>query len=287
MHPTTHASSQLAKVMSTLTNRYQLAELIYDDDIVIAHCAYDQVLHRNVVVEMLSPQATDEHAKALSDKARRAALVRLPHVAALYDQNTEDGRPFLVWEAVLGPTLDEAALLRADQAVNVVTAAAMTLQAALSQHQQPPTIDASTVCIGSLDRVQILDLGVRSPMPDQEQAIEILVRLLLSVFGQAENVPASIRSIVERGQKGAYSSIDQFVADLRKTQQRFDGPTSVLSAAYVAPQSAASLRSRPAIPTPAAIQPVKPRQIGGGPILVWLAFIKLYNPRLHRCLKRE
>jgi hypothetical protein len=214
--------------MPVLANRYQLIEPIYDDGIVVAYRAADQVLNRTVTVETLSPQAPAEHVERLTEKAHRAALTRIAYVAKLYDQNVDAGRPFLVWEGQVGPTLAEMAPLPDRQAVEVVYVAAMALQTALTHHQLPPAINPQTLCIDPMGRVQIIDLGLHQSSLNDQQAVKTLGDLLHVALGQGNSVPMSLQALVSRAQTGNYATIDEFVADLRQTRQHLDAPTSMV-----------------------------------------------------------
>lgn len=214
--------------MPILANRYQLTEPIYDDGIVVVYRACDQVLNRTVTVETLSLQATAEHVACLTEKARRAALTRLTYVAKLYDQNVDADRPFLVWEGMIGPTLAEAAPLSEEQAIDVVCVAATALQTALAHHRRPPAINPQTLCIDPLGRVQIIDLGLHESKPNDRQAASMLGNLLYAALGEDRAAQTSLQKIINRAQMGNYATIDEFVADLHQTRQRFDAPTIMI-----------------------------------------------------------
>ncbi len=213
--------------MPILANRYELAEMIYSDAVVVAYCARDQLLNRTVTIEWLQANRVADAAavQRLLDKARSAALLNLPHVAALYDQHIVDNRPFLVLEEIAGPALADAAPLSAEQATDLVYSVADTIHAALARQQPLPAITEQTIRIGPEGRIQIIDLGLAQPAP--EDAIQTLGRLLQAALGgTAEASP--LRGLAERAIAGQYASVDALVADLRLVQQRATTATTVM-----------------------------------------------------------
>src|SRR3712207_6439076 len=146
--------------MIILSGRYLVGELVYGDPAVAVHRGHDQVLDRAVTIELLQPGAGAEVATALRDKARRMALVELPHVAALYDQGDEEGRPYLVLEELLGEALADVAPLPSAGAASLVSSLATTLAAAHERRAPVPRVDRGSVRVVDDDRIQIIDWGV-------------------------------------------------------------------------------------------------------------------------------
>lgn len=217
--------------MPNLADRYQLADIIYSDAHVVAYCAHDELLNRTVTIELLQAGRADEPQRAarLIAKARQAALMNLPHVAALYDQHTIDGRPFLVLEEPIGPALAEAAPLPAAQIVSLVQQVAETLRATLARQQAQPTLNPATVRIGPDGRVQIIDLGLEQPAPSEKLAIQRLGQLISDALGglnDRQSVP--LRRVAEGAAAGAYPTIDALLAALHEVEQHAEMPTTVI-----------------------------------------------------------
>lgn len=216
--------------MPTLTNRYDLADVVYSDEAVVAYRAHDRLLNRAVTIELLQAQrAADSHyVQSLIDKARQAALTNLPSMAALYDQHVIDGRPFLVWEEVAGPALAEAAPLSADQAVALVSGLAETVQAAEQRQHPLPNINEQTVRVGAEDRVQVLHFGLAATRRSPAQITAQLGRILSTAL--AADIPTNtpLHRIAERAMAGGYTAPDALVADLRAMEQRANQATTVL-----------------------------------------------------------
>lgn len=217
--------------MPNLADRYQLAEIIYSDAHIVAYLAHDELLNRSVTVELLQAGRADEpqRAERLLAKARQAALSSLPRVAALYDQHTIDGRPFLVLEEPIGPALADAGPLAAAQIVALVREVALTLQTALERQQPLPVVNPFTVRLAPDGRVQIIDLGLDQLRPDQATAVQRLGQLISAALGSAsDRQSASLKRIAEGTASGAYTSLDALLAALQQLQARADQPTSIL-----------------------------------------------------------
>ena len=217
--------------MSLLSERYQLGDLIYGDAGVAVHRGYDQKLNRPVTIEL----PRDGHpnyvvAEMLRNKARRMALADLPHLAALYDQGEQDGRPYLIFEELIGAPLAEVAPLAPDDVVALITALAATLSAARQQQVDPPRLDPSSVRFGDC-RPQIVDWGVAAATTGEVAALSAL--LALAATGSqtgttSRHVPTPLLRVVQRAVGGEYASADDLQYDLRQSVTAADEPTVVL-----------------------------------------------------------
>jgi serine/threonine protein kinase len=218
-------------VMAAHVDRYELASLLYADADVVAYHGHDPLLKRAVTVELLRPEraADPDAVSQLLDKARRAAMINLPHVAALYDQGSLDERPYLVLEEVAGPALREAAPLAPDLAMRVADSIAETIEAAQRDGQPIPTLSDETVRVSPDGHTQILDLGLRPPQ-QTTHAIGALGALLHLALGGATHGQraAPLHDLAARAQQGRIDSIARFRAELRELRRRADTPTSVL-----------------------------------------------------------
>ncbi|HEY0736499.1 MAG TPA: SH3 domain-containing protein [Herpetosiphonaceae bacterium] len=237
-----------------LANRYHLDSIVYSDSAVVAYQARDQILNRTVTVELLrSEKAKDSTAvQRMLDKARNAAIANLPHVAALYDQNSVDQRPFLVLEEMAGPPLADLVPLSPQQAIMLVEKMAETLEAGLSYQQPLPEINDQTIRISHEGRIQVLDLGLDQTPPHPGYAVKALGQLLsMSIAGASDlSRITPLRKLAERATNGEYQSIGDLLMELRSLNQRANTPTTVIP------------RTHPTIPVPdsarSAPQPARP-----------------------------
>lgn len=204
--------------MAILAERYQLADLVYSDAWVVAYRARDQLLNRDVTVELLRPERAEPGAdERLLAKGRLAALTSLPHVAAIYDQGTVDGRPFLVLEEPLGPALADAVPLKTAAAVELVENLAQTQRSALRRRQTIPTLTPWTIRLAGDGRVQVMDLGLDQEQPSDDAAVRQLGRLLDSALGPASQ-EAGLRDIAARAAHGSIASVDELLDELRSVR---------------------------------------------------------------------
>jgi hypothetical protein len=252
-----------------LANRYHLDSIVYSDSMVVAYQARDQILNRAVTVELLRPdKAKDQvYVQRMLDKARNAALANLPHVAALYDQNAVDQRPFLVMEELAGPALMDLAPLPANQAIALVEKIAETLDAGLSSQQPLPAVNDQTVRINPEGRIQLINLGLEQTPSTPGYAVKTLGRLLSATIAGADlNRTTPLRTLAERAINGEYQSIADFLMELRSLRQRADTPTTVIPRVHATIPIPDSARSAP---QPARVAPAvaAPRATPVGPPL--------------------
>lgn len=244
-----------------LANRYHLDSIVYNDSAVVAYQARDQILNRTVTVELLrSEKAKDPTAvQRMLDKARNAAIANLPHVAALYDQNAVDQRPFLVLEEMAGPPLADLVPLPPQQAIALVEKMAETLEAGLSNQLPLPEINDQTIRISHEGRVQVLDLGLDQTPPTAGYAVKALGQLLsMTIAGAADlNRVTPLRKLAERATNGEYQSVGDFLMELRSLNQRANTPTTVIPRTHPTIPVPDSARStpQPARPAPTAAAP--------------------------------
>ena len=212
-------TSPATKAMPILAERYQLADLLYSDSWVVAYRAHDQLLNRYVTVELLRPEraqpGTDERLLA---KGRRAALTSLPHVAAIYDQGTVDGRTFLVLEEPLGPALADAMPLETGAAVALVESLAQTQRSAMRRHQTIPALTSLTIRLSGDGRVQVMDLGLDQELPTGDAAVRQLGQLLGTALGPASG-ETELLGIAARAEGGSIASLDMLLDELRSARR--------------------------------------------------------------------
>ncbi len=279
--------------MNLLSGRYRVGEAVYSDNVVMVHRGHDQLLNRPVTLELLQPHAQDPAAATtLLEKGRRMALSELPNVVALYDQDDEQGRPYLVWEELQGRPLSEAAPLAAEDVAVVVGAAGATLRAASKAGIAPPRLDAQSVRFDQ-GRTQIANWGLPSahiPAPADDTAALATVLALAatgSPGGQGGRAaPAPIMRVVERALGGQFASTQALEDELHAATTNAGDPTVVVPRgrptvilqepagnAYT-PQQPPMRAAAPAIQPPPAVQPRRtPRwllPVGAGLLLIGL-----------------
>lgn len=205
--------------MPILAQRYQLADLVYSDSWVVAYRARDQLLNRDVTVELLRPERAEPgNDERLLAKGRRAALISLPHVAAIYDQGTVDGRPFLVLEEPLGPALADTMPLESAPAVALVESLAQTQRSAMRRQQTLPALTPWTIRLSGDGRVQVMDLGLDQAPPTDDAAVRRLGQLLETALGPASD-DAELLDIAARADGGSIATLDELLDELRSARR--------------------------------------------------------------------
>src|SRR5688500_18021471 len=84
--------------------RYVLIERLGAGAMGSVHAAYDPVLARTVAIKLLHDDRGDADLRLLREAQAMARLAH-PHVVAVYDAGTLDGRVWLAMERVEGTTL--------------------------------------------------------------------------------------------------------------------------------------------------------------------------------------
>ena len=238
--------------MPLARNRYQLADVLYEDGTVIAYRAQDTLLNRPVVVETVAPGNTDPRVgDQLMQKAQQAVRINLPHVAALFNQYAQDDQPFLVWEDIVGEPVADLAPLPPNQAAEVIGVVAETARAALERRLPLPPLLANNVYLGPGGQVHITNLGLHQGASSNAQAAVALGYLLDQMLGDA-GAPTSLHTLADQAMSGQIPTVEAFVANLRRVRQQF-GATTVAAprAAAQTPRVAAA-----ATPTPRDMQTV-------------------------------
>jgi len=206
------------KAMPILAERYQLADLVYSDAWVVAYRARDRLLNRNVTVELLRPERAEAgNDERLLAKGRRAALTSLPNVAAIYDQGSVDGRPFLVLEEPLGPALADSVPLETGPAVALVESLAAIQRSAMRRRQTIPALTPWTIRLSGDGRVQVMDLGLDQEPPTDDAAVRQLGRVLEAALG-ADSAETELLGIAARAAGGSIATLDELLDELRNVR---------------------------------------------------------------------
>lgn len=150
----------------TLDDRYRIVRRIARGGMATVFEAVDERLSRTVAVKVMHAglDADDEVAARFDSEARAAALLSHPNVVAVFDQGSDDGRPYIVMEYVRGITLRQLITLeapfapvRALQLFEPVVAALATAHDAGLIHRD---IKPENVLISERGQVKVADFGL-------------------------------------------------------------------------------------------------------------------------------
>jgi serine/threonine protein kinase len=153
-----------------LAGRYRITEILGHGGMGEVYRGCDELLGRSVAVKLLRPDQRDPFAVArLQREARAAAMVKHPHVVAVYDFGHCDGEYFLVMELVEGRSVAHELALRgplsAERAVSVARQAAAGLTAAHQHDIVHRDIKPDNLLIDVDGTVKVADFGIaRSPL---------------------------------------------------------------------------------------------------------------------------
>ncbi|HEU4946821.1 MAG TPA: protein kinase [Kribbella sp.] len=148
-----------------VAKRYRLGEPLGRGGMAEVWQATDEVLGRPVAVKLLPTSVDDEIAeKRFQLEAQAAARLNDPHVVAVYDYGTHDGRSYLVMELMEGRSLAcelrANGLMDAAQAADVGAQTAAGLAAAHGEGVVHRDIKPSNLLLSSDGTVKIADFGI-------------------------------------------------------------------------------------------------------------------------------
>ncbi|MGW3769699.1 serine/threonine-protein kinase [Actinomadura verrucosospora] len=148
-----------------VAGRYRLDEPIGQGGMGEVWRATDQNLDRTVAVKLLLTAAPDSQARErFLLEAQTAARLSDPHVVAVYDFGTHEGRLFLVMEHVQGHSLAHAGPLRGamtpSRVADIAAQAAAGLSAAHRQGVVHRDIKPGNLLLAADGTVKIADFGI-------------------------------------------------------------------------------------------------------------------------------
>ncbi len=151
-----------------VADRYQLDEPLGRGAMGAVWRATDQILHRPVAVKLLHTDQPEQVAATDAERfrleARTAARLNHPHVVAVYDFGSHDGRPYLVMELVDGWTLAQERSRRGtlppQEAAGIAAQMAAGLAAAHRQGVIHRDIKPANVMLTADRTVKITDFGI-------------------------------------------------------------------------------------------------------------------------------
>jgi WD40 repeat protein len=135
----------------------------------------DPVLKREVAIKLQSRSKAEGDPAAMLAEARAAARLRHPNIVAVHEVDMHEGRPFVVSELILGPTLAERmeeGEIDQREAATLVRDLARGLAHAHQQGLVHRDVKPGNVLLGEDDRPQLTDFGLAVDRRDEDQARE-------------------------------------------------------------------------------------------------------------------
>ncbi|HEX7901014.1 MAG TPA: hypothetical protein VF950_24860 [Planctomycetota bacterium] len=136
--------------------RYQLRATLEKSDAAVLYDAHDAELDRRVSLRVLERNRPED-----VERARAAAALKHPNIAAIYDSGLLDGRPYVAAERVEGRSLGElrkSGALKARQEIRALRDVALALDHAHQRGLVHRDLNPESVRFGAQDRPLIVDL---------------------------------------------------------------------------------------------------------------------------------
>ncbi len=155
----------------TLSERYELRELLAKGGMGSVHAAWDRTFDRAVAVKLIHDHLVDEHAiKRFRHEARIAGQLQHPNIPPVYDLGLfEGGKPYLAMKLVKGRTLDDHIKHPGGDTPNLVAVFEAIAQAIGYAHSRGVIhrdLKPQNVMVGAFGEVQVMDWGLAKVMSE-------------------------------------------------------------------------------------------------------------------------
>ncbi len=154
-------------------DRYEILARLARGGMATVYRAFDRRLHRIVAVKVMHESLGDDvdFASKFDREARAAARLSHPNVVSVFDQGTEDGRPYIVMEFVEGRTLrsviSREAPLTPLRALEFIEPAVRALAAAHEAGLVHRDVKPENVLIAERGVVKVTDFGLAKAITAQ------------------------------------------------------------------------------------------------------------------------
>ncbi len=210
-----------------LAGRYRVERLLADDGLIQRWAAVDHVLARPVEVEVVAPGASEAEREAFVAASAVAARLSHPSIINAYDRGTTtDGRPFLVTERAVGPTLAELQVRQGPLPAARVTAIGQQVAQALDAVHRGGNVHGAvgpgTVQVSEDDHAKLTgftEAGARARVagvsPDARDDVDACARTLAGALAgrpapdgpfspraETPGVPPSLDRVLVAAQRG-------------------------------------------------------------------------------------
>ncbi|GAA3628765.1 Stk1 family PASTA domain-containing Ser/Thr kinase [Microlunatus ginsengisoli] len=157
----------------SLEGRYRIVERLARGGMATVYKAIDTRLTRTVAVKVMHVGLGDdtEFARKFDREARAAARLSHPCVVSVFDQGTDDGRPYIVMEYVEGPTLRDVinreAPLPPQRALELIEPVLSALAAAHEAGLIHRDVKPENVLITPRGQLKVADFGLAKAITAQ------------------------------------------------------------------------------------------------------------------------
>jgi serine/threonine protein kinase len=157
-----------ATAPATCIGRFELRRVLGRGAQATVWLAFDPRLEREVAVKLLR----DGDGAALGDwlhEARNVSRLTHPHIVPVFEADLHEGRPYLVFEYVAGPTLAErlrSGAMPARTAVQTLLGVLEALQAAHAAGVVHRDLKPSNILLDGEGRARVMDFGIAARLHD-------------------------------------------------------------------------------------------------------------------------
>ena len=158
---------------TTLNGRYRLQARIGSGGMSTVYRALDETLQREVAVKLMNREvATDsDQLERFRREARAVAQLSHPHIVGVIDAGEDEGRPYIVFEYVVGETLKErirrVGRLDIAEAVAYAIEIARALGAAHARHIVHRDVKPQNVLIDEEGSAKVTDFGIARTLDEE------------------------------------------------------------------------------------------------------------------------
>ena len=152
--------------------RYRIEEMIGAGGMGVVYRAYDEKLHRQLAIKVLTPGTLNDEAARKRFRNEALALSRLNHPAiqTIHDFENFDGNDYLVSELVPGASLDAHLRSRELSEKEVIQLGIQLAQGLAAAHEAGIVhrdLKPSNLRVTPDGRLKILDFGLAAPTPEK------------------------------------------------------------------------------------------------------------------------
>ena len=154
--------------------RFELRRVLGSGAQATVWLAHDPRLDRDVALKLLDPAADAQSVSEWLNEARAVSRLAHPHVVPVFEADDAAGQPYLVFEYVEGPTLQQARRQRpawpAREAASLMLGVLDALTAAHDQGIVHRDLKPSNVLLGTDGRPRVMDFGIAARVGDGKVA---------------------------------------------------------------------------------------------------------------------
>lgn len=157
-----------AMIGRTLSNRYEVLDLIGEGSTATVYRARDKRLGRIVALKILLPHVRDTVRKRFEQEAMSVAALNHPNIMAIYDRVDEGGMHYIVVEYVEGQPLSEFIPSPPDRVVQLGRQMALALHYAHERQIIHRDIKPANIQVTPNGQIKIMDMGL-ALLPDAKR----------------------------------------------------------------------------------------------------------------------